>query len=448
MSTYPTPLIARLLPDTAIVSPDGILHIAGHALPALAQQYGTPLYIFDRATILNACANYRRAFQRYYSASAVQFLYASKAYLSPHLARIMAEQGLGLDVVSGGELLVAQRAGFPIEQISFHGNNKSEDELCLALAAGVGRIVLDNESELERLTGLARKARLCPKVLLRVAPDVETDTHRYLQTGHAATKFGFPLKNGEAKAALRRVLSEGQLHLVGLHAHSGTMLRETRPYEECLLRLFVLASEVDDELQWWPEEISPGGGWAIDTIDSAITPTIETLAQALQASVEHAMSVIGKVKPVPRLIIEPGRSIVARAGVTLYRVGARKVTPGRVSYLFVDGGMADNIRSALYGARYTALAVEHASTPPEEHVCIAGRYCESGDILIDDVMVPYMQEGDLLLLPGTGAYCLPLSSNYNLVPRPAVLLVDEWQVQVMERRETYEDVLARYQGFS
>jgi diaminopimelate decarboxylase len=338
MSTYPTPLVARLLPDTATVSPDGVLHIAGHSLPALAQQYDTPLYIFDRATILNACASYRRAFQHYYSASAVQFLYASKAYLSPHLARIMTEQGLGLDVVSGGELLVAQRAGFPMEQVSFHGNNKSEDELCLALASAVGRIVLDNESELERLTGLAREARLRPKVLLRVAPDVETDTHRYLQTGHAATKFGFPLKNGEAKAALRRILSEGQLHLVGLHAHTGTMLRETRPYEECLLRLFVLASEVDDELQWWPEEISPGGGWAIDTIDSAITPTIETLAQALQASVEHAMSVIGKVKPVPRLIIEPGRSIVARAGVTLYRVGARKVTPGGVAYLFVDGG--------------------------------------------------------------------------------------------------------------
>ena len=337
---------------------------------------------------------------------------------------------------------------FPMEHVLFHGNNKSEEELRLALTLGVGRIVLDNWSELGRLTRIARGAGLRPKVLLRVTPGVETDTHRYLQTGHAASKFGFPLSNGEAKAALRQILNDGQLHLMGLHTHIGTMLRETRPYEEALLRLFVVANEVSDEMHWWPEEISPGGGWAIDTIDNATTPSIEELAQALQATMQLALSTPGKAKPVPRLIIEPGRSLIARAGVAMYRIGARKVTSGGVTYLFVDGGMADNIRPALYGARYTALAVEHALTSPEENVCIAGRYCESGDILIDNIMLPNLQEEDLLLIPGTGAYCLPMGSNYNLVPRPAVLLADEQQVQVMERRETYDDVLARYQGFN
>lgn len=437
------PLI-RLLPDTATLPSDGILHIANHSLPALAKQYGTPLYIFDRLTIINACKSYQQAFQRYYTASETQILYASKAYLAPPIARLLAEQGIGLDIVSGGELQVAKRADFPLQHVSFHGNNKSVDELCMALDMGVGRIVLDNWSELESLTRVASQRGQQPGVLVRVAPDVQTDTHRYLQTGHATSKFGFPLGNGEAKAAALRIIGEGKLHLLGLHAHSGTMLREVRPYQESLERLLMLAGEVYAETQWWPEEISPGGGWAIDTPDDVATQGVEVLAQALQISMERALLAIGGNLPVPTLIIEPGRSIIARAGVAIYRVGVRKPTPGGVTYLFVDGGMADNIRPALYGAHYTAFAVEQIHAPLVEDVCIAGRYCESGDILIEHLMVPSMHEGDLLALPSAGAYCLPMASNYNLVPRPAVVLVDEKHVQLMERRETYEDLLSRY----
>nr|HET6903791.1 diaminopimelate decarboxylase [Ktedonobacteraceae bacterium] len=437
------PLI-RLLPDTATLPSDGILHIANHSLPALAKQYGTPLYIFDRLTIINACKSYQQAFQQYYTASESQILYASKAYLAPPIARLLAEQGIGLDIVSGGELQVAKRADFPLQHVSFHGNNKSVDELCMALDMGVGRIVLDNWSELESLTRVASQRGQQPGVLVRVAPDVQTDTHRYLQTGHATSKFGFPLGNGEAKAAALRIIGEGKLHLLGLHAHSGTMLREVRPYQESLERLLMLAGEVHAETQWWPEEISPGGGWAIDTSDGVATQGVEVLAQALQISMERALLAIGGNLPVPTLIIEPGRSIIARAGVAIYRVGVRKPTPGGVTYLFVDGGMADNIRPALYGAHYTAFAVEQIHAPLVEDVCIAGRYCESGDILIEHLMVPSMHEGDLLALPSAGAYCLPMASNYNLVPRPAVVLVDEKHVQLMERRETYEDLLSRY----
>ncbi len=440
-------LIPRLLPDTATFSPEGVLHIAKNSLPDLVQRYGTPLYIFDRATFVNACTSYMRAFQEFYYASAFEILYASKAYLSPLIAQLVAQQGMGLDVVSGGELIVAKQADFPMARISFHGNNKSEDELRLALNLGVGRIVLDNWNELERLTRIAHEMNECPRVLLRVAPDIDTDTHRYLQTGHAASKFGFPLGNGEAKAAILCIIGEGQLRLPGLHAHNGTMLRETRPYAESIQRLLSLAEDVYNEAQWWPQEISPGGGWAVDTPDNASTPGIETLAQALQSSIVHGLSTIDNTLPAPTLIIEPGRSIIARAGVAVYRIGARKPTPGGITYLFVDGGMADNIRPALYDAHYTALAVERAFTPLEEDVCVAGRYCESGDVLIESVLLPRMREGDLLALPTAGAYCLPMASNYNLVPRSAILLVDEGTVQVMERRETYADIVSRYQDF-
>lgn len=446
----PTPFLssplARLLPDT-ITLVDDDMHVANHAIADLVKQYGTPLYIFDRATIEHACEQYKRAFTDCYTLSDVHILYASKAYISPMLASLVAEQGMGLDVVSGGELLVAQRGHVPMERISFHGNNKSEDELRLALKLGVGRIVLDNWSELERLTRIARETKQRPRVLLRVAPNIETDTHRYLQTGHASAKFGFPLENGEAKNALLRLLREDALEVMGLHAHNGTMLRDTLPYQQSLARLLALAYEVYQENGWWPREVSPGGGWAIDTIESLNDgpPHIEILAQALQQSMREAMVAIDKASlSVPTLIVEPGRSIIARAGVAVYRIGARKVTPGGVTYLFVDGGMADNIRPALYDAKYTALPVQKATRPTQETVCVSGRYCESGDRVIDEVALPHMSEGDLLLIPTAGAYSLPMASNYNFVPRPAVLLVSEMDVRVMERRETYQDLLIRY----
>ncbi|GLV56963.1 diaminopimelate decarboxylase [Dictyobacter sp. S3.2.2.5] len=433
---------AELLPDTATISAQGELLIAGRKLSDLARMYGTPLYIFDRATMMSACARYRQAFSTDYTASAVRILYASKAYISPVLARLCMEQGLGLDVVSGGELQVARHASFPMERISFHGNNKSEAELRMAVELGVGRIVLDNWSELERVTRIARETATRPAVLVRVAPDIDTDTHKYLQTGHATAKFGFPLATGDAKAALLRILRDDQLDLAGIHAHSGTLLRETRPYEECVERLLSLACEIYQETRWWPEEISPGGGWGIETVDALQMPPIALLARALQRTVEALRPTLPA--PMPTLILEPGRSLVGRAGMAVYRIGATKATPGGVNYLFVDGGMGDNIRPALYGSRYTALAPEHVMEPASQTYCLSGRYCESGDMLIEQVELPVLHEGDLICLPTAGAYSLPMASNYNLVPRPAVLMVDEAEIVIMERRETYEDILERY----
>ncbi|HEY3993388.1 MAG TPA: diaminopimelate decarboxylase [Ktedonobacteraceae bacterium] len=432
------------LPDSATFSAEGVLHIARHSLPELAQAYGTPLYIFDRATIVRACQMYTRAFREIYHASESLILYASKAYLAPLVAHLVAEQGLGLDVVSGGELLLAQRARVPMERISFHGNNKSEEELRQALRVGVGRIVLDNWNELERLTRLARETGSRPGVLVRVAPEIKTITHRYLQTGHASSKFGFHLANGEAKAALLRIIQDDCLDLLGLHAHTGTMLREARPYAESLERLLVLAADVREETGWWPCEISPGGGWGIDTPEAEGTPDIAVLASALQESMLRGLAAVDADVAAPRLIVEPGRSIIARAGLAVYRIGARKPTPGGITYLFVDGGMADNIRPALYGAIYTAFPVERALDEAQETVCISGRYCESGDLLVEEVQLPLLGEGELLAMPTVGAYCLPMASNYNLVPRPIVLLIDEQSVQIMERRETHEDLFSRY----
>lgn len=440
-----THTLHTLFPDTTTFSDEGRLSLAHHSLSELARDYGTPLYVFDRATIVRACQSYICAFREIYHASECLVLYASKAYLSPLLARLIEEQGMGLDVVSGGELALTRRVDFPMKLVSFHGNNKTEEELCQAIHAGVGRIVLDNWNELERLTRLARETGTRPGVLVRVAPEVETDTHHYLQTGHASSKFGFHLGNGEAKAALLRVLQDDQLELRGIHAHAGTMLREARPYAECLERLLALAAEVQSTTGWWPREVSPGGGWAIATLDEPNPPGIPLLAATLQESMERGLAAAGQGLPAPRLIIEPGRSISARAAVAVYRVGARKTTPGGVTYLFVDGGMADNIRPALYQAVYTAWPVERSLEAPAETVCISGRYCESGDMLIQEVALPVMREGDLLALPTAGAYCLPMASNYNLVPRPAVLMVDEDRVQLMERRETYDDLLGRYE---
>jgi diaminopimelate decarboxylase len=434
-------LRSALLPVKATISPEGELYIAGHSVVALAQQYGTPLYVFDRATIVAACQQYQQMFQLHYSASPIKFAYASKAYLAPRLVQLIHEQGMSLDVVSGGELLVAQRAEFPMQEIFFHGNNKSEEELRLALRLGVGRIVLDNWYELERLTKIAHEVGIRPQVLVRIAPEVMADTHRYLQTGHAAAKFGFGLSNGEAQAALLRIVRDDQLDLHGLHAHTGTMLRETRPFTETLERLLQLAYEVQQETGWWPDEVSPGGGWGIATLEEA-QPGLETLAMAFQQTMLTMTQQFAL--PAPTLTLEPGRSIVARAGIAIYRIGGQKITPGGVQYLFIDGGMADNIRPALYGAQYTALPVTALHEDFDQEFRIAGRYCESGDIQIENVTLPTWSRYDLLCLPTSGAYCLPMASNYNLVPRPAVLLVDENEIYVMERRETYDDLLVRY----
>lgn len=429
-----------LWPITTGVTAAGYLAVGGCDLVALAREWGTPLYVYDEATLRDRCRRYRAAFAAHYPAAEV--VYAAKAYLSPALLAILRDEGLGLDVVSGGELGMALRCGFPPARIVFHGNNKSPAELRAAVEAGVGRIVVDNALELERLSALGEETGRPIPILLRLNPGVEAHTHEYRQTGVIDSKFGLPTIDEQAARAVARALAAPALNLLGFHAHVGSQIFALAPYRQTVAALCRFAAAMRDRHGFVPRELSPGGGLAIAHTageageEAALDDLVATIAAATREGVtRHDL-------PQPRLVVEPGRSIVGPAGVALYTVGAIKDIPGVRRYVSVDGGMADNIRPALYGAEYTARVANRAGDTREtERVTIAGKYCESGDILIRDIALPPLAPGDLLAVPAAGAYCLALASNYNLAPRPAVVFVRDGQACLARRRETLDDLL-------
>lgn len=429
-----------LFPPSARVAEDGQLWLGGCLVSALGEGFGTPLYIFDEAALRGRCREYQGALASCYPGQS-RVAYAGKAYLSLALAQLFAQEGLGLDVVSGGELYVAQQAGFPARRIHFHGNNKTPAELAAALQAGVGRVVVDNFYELQVLERLAAERRGPVPIWLRLAPGVDAYTHSYRKTGLADSKFGFPLGTGQAERALTHAMDSPHLEPVGLHAHIGSQIFDVAPFVEAVGVLLDFAEAMRASRGFALREFSPGGGWGVPGHEGdALTP-VDRYVRGVTDAVVGGCRLRGL--DLPTLVIEPGRSIVAPAGVALYRVGARKEIPGVRTYLAVDGGLADNVRPALYGARYTALAATKASEPAQETVTVAGRYCESGDVLIRDIRLPRLEPGDLLAVPSVGAYCLPMASNYNLAPRPAVVCVKEGQVRLIQRRETENDLLAR-----
>jgi diaminopimelate decarboxylase len=426
-----------LLPVTARANASDHLEIGGCDTVNLARQFGTPLYIFDEATLRARCRAYTGPLAALYPNS--QVIYACKAYINGALAGILREEGFGLDVVSGGELYVAHRSGFPVDRIFFHGNNKSEGELAQALDLDVGRIVVDNLHELELLNRLAVERGKRARVLLRLSPGVDPHTHAAVATGITDSKFGFLIATGQAEAAVARSLTLPGLLVLGIHAHIGSMIHELEPYRQTIDILLSFAAKMAAAHGFVLQEFSPGGGWGIsyttDDQPPATADVVTTVVSALKKGADrHGL-------PLPKLIMEPGRSIVGQAGVSLYTVGASKDIPGVRKYVAVDGGMADNIRPAIYGARYTALVAGRMSALPQETVTIAGKYCESGDILIRDIALPRLSPGDLLALPAAGAYCLAMASNYNLAPRPAVVLVLDGTARLIRRRETYEDLV-------
>jgi diaminopimelate decarboxylase len=428
--------VMGLLPDTAAVTDLGHLSIGGCDLLELAREFGTPLYVYDEGTIRGRAQSYRDALTAAYQGTSM-VCYAGKAYCAPWLLKVLASEGLGLDVVSGGELYTAQRAHFPMERVYFHGNNKSDDELFVALEAGVHRIVIDNLEEVERLSRLARERAMEQAVLLRVAPGVEAHTHAHILTGAPDTKFGVSIDTGSARLAVEAIQASPGLRLVGLHAHIGSQIFELAPYQATIGRLFAFAAEAGVELL----EFSPGGGFGVRyTVDDANPPAPHEAVKVLAEAVSNEAN--RKNWQLPELTIEPGRSIVAPSAVALYSVGSIKEIAGVRTYVAVDGGMADNIRPATYGAKYTAVLANRMSDPVTETVAIAGRYCESGDVLIREALLPKVQVGDLVAIPAAGAYQLSMASNYNLVPRPAVVVVREGKARLVRRRETYDDLLA------
>ena len=426
-----------VLPLTAAVNPAGHLAIGGCDALDLARRFGTPLYVFDEADLRERCREFRREFGA--RLPDVRVVYAAKAYLGRALAQLLADEGLGLDVVSGGEIAIARVAEFPMERTYFHGNNKSRAELEEALAAGVGRVVIDNRQEIALLDDVARAAGKTQPVLLRVTPDVDAHTHSHITTGLLDSKFGLPLADGQAEEAMRLALAAPGLEVGGVHCHIGSQIFETEPYAQAIDKALGFAAEMARHgLRL--REFSPGGGFGLQFVRDEAPPAIGAYAEAIADAVKDACRRHGL--DLPRVVVEPGRSVVGRAGVALYTVGARKEIPGVRTYVAVDGGMADNIRPAIYGSRYEALAAGRPLAAAEETVTIAGKYCESGDILIKDARLPRMEAGEVLAIPASGAYCLAMASNYNLSLRPAIVFVRDSQARLVRRRETYDDLAA------
>ena len=426
-----------LFPLTKDVDNNGHLHIGGCDCVDLAKKFGTPLYVFDEVTIRSKCQEFKAEFTKRYSNTSI--IYASKAFLNQSLSFILKEEGLGLDVVSGGELSLAQSVGFPKEIIYFHGNNKTADELKLALDWGIGRIVVDNLDELELLNSLARQRKFRQDILLRLTPGVDPHTHRHTTTGILDSKFGFPLATGQAETAVAKAMTATNLDLVGLHFHLGSPIPDTSSYQTAINLVLNFAKEMKDKHDFHLAEFSPGGGFAVRYTIESQAPSIADYAEAITTEMASLTDEFGLTRP--KLVIEPGRAIVAQAGVALYTVGSIKEIPEVRKYVCVDGGMGDNIRPALYEARYEVLVANKASNDETANVTIAGKYCESGDILARDVRLASVSAGDIIATPVSGAYSIPMSSNYNMVARPAIVMVKDGKARLIRKRENYKDLI-------
>ncbi len=423
-----------LFPLTAEVNSQGHLVIGGCDSLKLAAEFGTPLYVFDEFSLRSKCAEFKSEFGKHYPDTKV--IYAAKAFISTSLAKLFSEEGLGLDVVSAGELHIARAAGFPLDRVYQHGNNKSAEELKLALKWRVGRIVVDNFGELRMLDEIAGAQGLKPDILLRLSPGVDPHTHKYIATGAIDSKFGFPmLKGGEA---VSQAIRAPNLNLIGLHFHIGSLIHEVEPYQQAIERVLQFAREMNAEHGFELKELNIGGGFAIQYTRDAPAPPVSAYAEAVAARIKDRCQ--GLELKLPQLIVEPGRAIVGQAGVALYTVGAIKDIPGIRRYVSVDGGMGDNIRPALYEAKYEAVVANNMVEKEAGEVTISGKFCESGDILIRDISLPGLVTGDIVALPSCGAYCLPLASNYNASLKPAVVMVREAKARLMRRRETFADL--------
>ncbi|NLZ53079.1 MAG: diaminopimelate decarboxylase, partial [Thermoanaerobacteraceae bacterium] len=403
------------------------------------KEFGTPLYVMDENRVRDNCRSYLNSMRSLHENSEV--IYAGKAFLTMEMCRIIQEEGLCLDVVSGGELYTAIKAQFPAIKIYFHGNNKSYDELKMAVEYGVGRIIVDNFYELELLRDLTKKYPGTKiKILLRLTPGIEAHTHDYIKTGQLDSKFGFGMENGHAMMAVESALSIKGLRLMGFHCHIGSQIFDDEPFKDAAKIMIKFAKTVSEKYGYNTREIDFGGGFGIKYRESDKPLPIKEYIKALVTSVKENCHKYGL--PIPKLSIEPGRAIVGEAGTTLYTIGAIKNIPGVRKYVSVDGGMSDNIRPALYGAKYSAVIANKANKPNEEKVSIAGKCCESGDMLIWDIELPKIEPGDILAVFSTGAYHYSMASNYNMIPKPAVVFVKDNTARLVVRRQTYEDLLS------
>lgn len=432
----------EIYPHIEVDEDSGQLFVEGVKASFLAKKYGTPLYVYSENAILEAMREYRSAVEPGDPCRPGDVIaYASKAYLTVRMAELARDQGLWLDVASGGELYIALRSGFPAEKIIFHGNNKSIEELDMAVAAGVGRVVIDNLDEISALQSVARRRKKVQGVLIRLTPGVEPHTHRSLTTGNMFSKFGIPILDDQHVTAVSLVRQALNLKFYGVHCHIGSQIFEPEPYLEACRAMVRAIKDIENRAGIPSEELDLGGGIGVSYDGAQKDPDVKSFIRSVSSSVEELCAAHGIGRP--RLIFEPGRSIVAKAGVTLYRVGTVKQLPHGIKVAAVDGGMADNPRPMLYGARYRAIAVEPRRNAALEPYRIVGKHCEEGDTLIDEVLLPSLKTGDIIAVLVSGAYQYSMSSNYNALPRPAVVHVRDSRSFVVVERETYDDLIAR-----
>jgi len=420
------------------INDSGNLTIGGADAVKLAKEFGTPAYIIDENAVRKNCRIYKNAVQKHFGEESYP-LYASKALCFAAMYKIAAEEGLGIDCVSGGELYTAKAAGFPAERIFFHGNNKTDKDIDDALDMGIGTFVVDNTEELYALSAAAAERGMKQRILLRITPEIDPHTHKAVVTGNIDSKFGSPISTGQAMEIVKKAISLDGVELVGLHCHIGSQIFDIEPFEDAARIMVGFIAKIKNELSFEIKELNLGGGLGVKytehdrEIDYA--QAIEEISQIVLRECEK------NGVNTPRIFIEPGRSLVAAAGATLYTVGSVKEIEGFRAYVSVDGGMPDNPRYALYQSRYTALIANKAGEPADFRATIAGRCCESGDLIGEGMDIQRAQRGDILAVLVTGAYNYSMASNYNRIPRPPVILVKDGEARIAVRRETFEDII-------
>lgn len=424
--------------DCLNVNKEGHLTIGGVDTLALAQKYGTPLYVLDESVIRDNCRKYIDAFKKYYGGNGLPS-YASKALCCKELCRIMKDENMGLDVVSGGELYTALSAGFPADKIHFHGNNKTANEIKMCLENGVGKIVVDNLAELELIDTMSKEYGKVTDISLRIKPGVDAHTHDYIRTGQIDSKFGFALENGEAIDVVKKATSYENISLKELHCHIGSQIFEIQPFVDAAEIMMDFIAKIKNELNFEIKQLNFGGGFGIKYLESDKALPFESFIEAVSQAVakkaeEHSIDI-------PYIYIEPGRSIVCEAGITLYTIGGVKEIKDVRTYVSIDGGMVDNIRYALYKADYTVVNASKADLKAEKEYTVAGKCCESGDLIQENTKIADPQIGDTLAVLSTGAYNYSMASNYNRIPRPAVVMVKDGEDRLVVKRETYEDII-------
>lgn len=419
------------------VNAEGHLTVGGVDTLELVKEYGTPLYVMDEQVIRNSLKRFHDSMNNFYNGNG-EVHYASKAFSCMEMCRIVASEGDGLDVVSIGELYTAVKAGFPMEKIGFHGNNKTDEELAYAVEVGVGHIIVDNISELHRLEKIAVNKKAQPKIMFRIKPGIDAHTHDFVKTGQIDSKFGFALETGEALEAVKEAISCKNVNLFGLHCHIGSQIFDIAPFEEAAKVMLGFIAQIKAETGYIIQGLNLGGGFGIKYTEKDDPVPLELYLERVSNVVKGECERLGL--SLPKMFIEPGRSIAGPAGITLYTVGARKEIPNIRTYVSVDGGMADNPRYILYGSEYDALVANKASEERTEKVTIAGKCCESGDLIGENMTLQHAESGDIIAVCATGAYNYSMSSNYNRLQKPAVVFVNNGTSRLAVRRETLEDI--------